>query len=116
MLISDAGGGSSISNSAPPACIAGDPKVKEAVKARHDLQAAGIELSPYYLATEIRAQYAGMMTAIAVAAWQAYDALTMSSWAMPCWTSPRMSIPIDCASILADRRNQRKKPSPAMQK
>jgi IS4 transposase len=50
--------------------------LQEAVKARHDLQTAGIELSPYYLATEIRAQYAGMMTAIAVAAWQAYDALT----------------------------------------
>lgn len=32
MLVSDAGGGSSISNSAPPACIAGDPKVKEAVE------------------------------------------------------------------------------------
>ncbi len=47
-----------------------------AVKARHDVQAAGIELSPYYLAAEIRAQYAGMMTAIAAAAWQAYDALT----------------------------------------
>lgn len=46
-----------------------------AVKARHDLPAAGIELSPYYLAVEIRAQYAGMMTAIAMAAWQAYDAL-----------------------------------------
>ena len=32
MLISDAGGSGSISNSAPPACIAGDPKVKEAVE------------------------------------------------------------------------------------
>lgn len=51
--------------------------LQEAVKARHDLPAAGIELSSYYFATEIKAQYAGMMTAIAVAAWQAYDALTM---------------------------------------
>jgi len=50
--------------------------LQEAVKARHDLAAEGIELSPYYLATEIKAQYAGMMTAIAVTAWQAYDGLT----------------------------------------
>ena len=49
--------------------------LQEAVKARHDLAAAGIELSPYYLAAEIKAQYAGMMTAIAVAAWQADEAL-----------------------------------------
>jgi IS4 transposase len=49
--------------------------LQEAIKARHDLTAAGIELSSYYLAAEIKAQYAGMMTAIAVAAWQAYDAL-----------------------------------------
>jgi IS4 transposase len=51
--------------------------LQEAVKARHDLEDAGIELSPYYLATEIKAQYAGMMTAIAVAAWEAYDGLTI---------------------------------------
>jgi hypothetical protein len=49
--------------------------LQEAIRARHDLTAQGIELSSYYLAAEIRAQYAGMMTAIAVAAWQAYDAL-----------------------------------------
>lgn len=49
--------------------------LQEAIKARHDLTAAGIELSPYYLATEIKAQYAGMMTAVAVAAWQAYEAM-----------------------------------------
>lgn len=48
-----------------------------AVKARHDLQAAGIELSSYYLAAEIKAEYAGMITAITLAAWQAYDALTI---------------------------------------
>lgn len=49
--------------------------LQEAIKARHDLTAAGIDLSSYYLAAEIKAQYAGMMTAIAVAAWQVYDAL-----------------------------------------
>lgn len=52
--------------------------LQEAVRARHDLAADGIELSPYYLAIEIKAQYAGMMTAtaIAVAAWQTYDEAT----------------------------------------
>jgi hypothetical protein len=49
--------------------------LQEAIKARHDLTAADIELSSYYLAAEIKAQYVGMMTAIARAAWQVYDAL-----------------------------------------
>ena len=40
------------------------------------LQAADIELSSYYLATEVKAQYTGMMTAVVAQAWQAYDALT----------------------------------------
>lgn len=50
--------------------------LQTAVRATHDLQAADIELSSYYLATEIKAQYTGMMTAIVALAWQAYDALT----------------------------------------
>lgn len=51
--------------------------LQEAVIAKHKLMEAGeIELSSYYLATEIRAHYAGMMIAVTVAAWQAYDALT----------------------------------------
>lgn len=50
--------------------------LQAAVRATHDLQAADIELSSYYLATEIKAQYTGMMTAVVALAWQAYDALT----------------------------------------
>lgn len=50
--------------------------LQAAVRARHDLQAGEIELSSYYFAVEIKAHYAGMMVAIAVAAWRAYDALT----------------------------------------
>jgi IS4 transposase len=49
--------------------------LEAAVKAKHDLQASEIELSSYYLATEVKTHYAGMMVAIAVAAWDAYDAL-----------------------------------------
>jgi hypothetical protein len=33
-------------------------------------------LSSYYFAAEVKAHYAGMMVAIAVAAWRAYEALT----------------------------------------
>lgn len=50
--------------------------LQTAVRATHDLQAADIELSSYYLATEIKAQYTGMMTAVVALVWQAYDALT----------------------------------------
>ena len=50
--------------------------LQAAVRATHDLQAAEMELSAYYFAAEVKAHYAGMMVAIAVAAWRAYDALT----------------------------------------
>jgi hypothetical protein len=50
--------------------------LQAALRTQHDLTAQGIELSSYYLAAEIKAQYAGMMTAIALAAWRTYDALT----------------------------------------
>jgi IS4 transposase len=49
--------------------------LQAAVRARHDLQAEAMALSPYYFAVEIKAHYAGMMVAIAAAAWQAYDAM-----------------------------------------
>lgn len=50
--------------------------LQTAVTVKHKLVEAGeIELSAYYLAAEIRAHYAGMMIAVAVTAWQAYDAL-----------------------------------------
>ena len=51
--------------------------LQAAVTAQHKLEQAGeIELSAYYLALEIRAHYAGMMVAVALTAWQAYDVLT----------------------------------------
>jgi IS4 transposase len=50
--------------------------LQSAVWAAHDLQTGDIELSPYYVADEIRTHYAGMMMAVAVAAWEYYDALT----------------------------------------
>jgi IS4 transposase len=52
--------------------------VQSAVWAAHDLRDSDIELSPFYVATEVRAHYAGMMMAVAVAAWEQYDALSAS--------------------------------------
>ena len=42
----------------------------------HELDTSDIELSPYYLAGEIRATYAGMMIEVPPEVWQAYDILT----------------------------------------
>jgi hypothetical protein len=52
--------------------------VQSAVWAAHDLRDSDIELSPFYVASEVRAHYAGMMMAVAVAAWEQYDALSAS--------------------------------------
>ena len=52
--------------------------LQSAVRAAHDLRVSGIELSPFYVATEVRAHYAGMMMAVAVAAWKQYDAMCPS--------------------------------------
>jgi IS4 transposase len=52
--------------------------LQSAVRAAHDLRESGIELSPFYVATEVRAHYAGMMMAVAVAAWRQYDAMCPS--------------------------------------
>lgn len=50
--------------------------IASAVRIRHDLDTSDIELSPYYLASEIRATYTGMMIAVPPEVWQAYDLLT----------------------------------------
>ncbi|MGT2512261.1 transposase [Cupriavidus basilensis] len=50
--------------------------IASAVRIRHELDTSDIELSPYYLASEILATYAGMMIAVPPEVWQAYDLLT----------------------------------------
>jgi IS4 transposase len=50
--------------------------LRTAINATHDLKAAQIEISPYYLAVDIRANYAGMMIAVGAAVWAAYDAMS----------------------------------------
>jgi IS4 transposase len=46
-----------------------------AIEAQHDLASQDIEPSPYYLAGEIRATYAGMMIAVPAQKWEAYACL-----------------------------------------
>jgi hypothetical protein len=50
--------------------------LQTAVRSTHDLETAQIKLSPYYFATEIKANYSGMMVAVGPRTWRAYDNLT----------------------------------------
>lgn len=52
--------------------------LQSAVRAAHDLRNSGIELSPFYVATEVRAHYAGMMMAVVATAWKRYDTMRAS--------------------------------------
>lgn len=50
--------------------------IATALRICHELDSRDIELSPYYLASEIRATYAGMMIAVPAQVWEGYDSLT----------------------------------------
>lgn len=52
--------------------------LQTAVQTAHDLRDSGIELSPFYVATEVRANYAGMMMAVIAPAWKRYDVMCAS--------------------------------------
>jgi IS4 transposase len=47
--------------------------IEAAVAAAHDLQEAGIEVSTYYVALDVRSDYSGMLIAIPPSAWAAFD-------------------------------------------
>ena len=47
--------------------------VEAAVAAAHDLQEAGIEVSTYYVAVDVRSDYGGMLIAIPPSDWAAFD-------------------------------------------
>jgi IS4 transposase len=49
--------------------------IQAAISAAHDLRNQGIELSPFYVALEVKSCYAGMMMATTVVPWKPYDAL-----------------------------------------
>ena len=50
--------------------------INRAVTVAHQLDASTIQISPYYLAVEIKATYHGMIMAIDETAWQRYDRLS----------------------------------------
>jgi IS4 transposase len=48
--------------------------IEAAVAAAHDLDAAGVAVSTYYVADDVRTHYAGMMVAILAEVWARFDA------------------------------------------
>lgn len=49
--------------------------IQAAISTAHDLRNSGIELSPFYVALEVKSCYAGMMMVTTAAPWKHYDAL-----------------------------------------
>jgi IS4 transposase len=50
--------------------------IEAAVAAAHDLKAAGLQVSTFYVADDVRTDYRGMRIAIGDATWEAFDALS----------------------------------------
>jgi IS4 transposase len=49
--------------------------IEAAVAAAHDLEAAGLQVSTFYVADDVRTDYRGLRIAIAAAVWRAFDAM-----------------------------------------
>lgn len=49
--------------------------IEAAVAAAHDLEAAGLQVSTFYVADDVRTDYRGMRIAIVAAVWEAFDAM-----------------------------------------
>jgi hypothetical protein len=47
--------------------------IQATVEAEHDLGAAGIELSSYFIAANVKAYYAGMIVAVPTTTWATFD-------------------------------------------
>lgn len=52
--------------------------LQSAIWQAHDLQDSDVELSPFYIAVEVRAGYRGMMMAVEDSAWKRLDALSLA--------------------------------------
>ena len=68
--------------------------IEAAIAATHDLQEAGIEVSTYYVADDVRTDYRGMLIALAASAWAAFDeqsptALARTLRAVAAYIDPR---------------------------
>ncbi len=57
--------------------------LQTAVRIRHEraLDEAQMELSSYYIATEIKANYAGMLIAVSASVWRRYESLSANALA-----------------------------------
>jgi hypothetical protein len=73
------------------------------------LQTSDIVLTPYYLADEIRVHYAGMMMAVAFAAWERYDMLTSAQLGRVLMQIAKHANPWPCESIPAASKSSRKR-------
>jgi IS4 transposase len=49
--------------------------IQAAIEAEHDLPSAGIELSSYFIAVDVKAYYAGMMVAVPPSTWATFAAM-----------------------------------------
>jgi len=49
--------------------------IESAVAAAHDLQTAGLQVSTFYVADDVRTDYRGMLIAIAATVWEAFDTM-----------------------------------------
>jgi IS4 transposase len=56
--------------------------ISRAITVQHQLDTAEVEISPYYLAIDIKATYAGMMIAVTESCWQNYEKLSARKLAL----------------------------------
>lgn len=75
--------------------------LQAAVEAAHELRSSGIELSPFYVALEIRSCYTGMMVITTASPWREFDSIS----------APQLSRMLLEIAVHAKPRTLRKNPS-----
>jgi hypothetical protein len=83
--------------------------LQSAVWSAHELHTSALELSSFYFADEIRTHYAGMMMAVAPAAWERYDKLTAAQLARVLLQMARHANPKALRKHPRSTRNETKK-------
>lgn len=73
--------------------------LQSAVWRAHELHTSDIDMSSYFFACEIRTHYAGMMMAVAPAAWDQYDSFTAAQLAQALLHMATHANPRACESI-----------------
>jgi IS4 transposase len=83
--------------------------IQAAIAAAHDLKAAGLDVSIYYVAHDVRTDYRGMLIAIPVATWGAFDAQTPTGFAK---TLRRIAAHLDPRTVRKHPRGPKPKRKP----